>query len=311
MDRTQRKIYQMSFKIAFLESRADEFENLFSRIMGHAFPGDFQPARIHGKLGDLKCDGYRKSDKTVFQCYGPETTNLAEWLRKIDEDFNGAAGEWGERMERWVFVHNRVDGPPAHVKRKLLDLDAENPSIEVTHIGYSELHDIVMELSLIKLEDLFGLVPSEQTIIDLDFEALYPVLSRIQEVMDIDKQIKTPAIIEEIPRPSALKIKANELSATNEFLLRYGRRGEPLVEEFFNNSPNTELVEIIAQEFTNRYQKLRDTGRSADEILTEFRKMAGGLGGNSSREAASLAVLSYFFERCDIFEDHSGEGDQT
>ena len=35
-----------------------------------------------------------------------------------------------------------------------------------------------------------------------------------------------------------------------------------------------------------------------------------GMGGEPPRQAAVLAVLSYFFERCDIFEDPE-EGNDT
>lgn len=76
MDELQRHFFQLKFRIAFLESQGKAFENLFSRIMGHAFTGDFQAVRPYGNKGDLKCDGYRASDRTVFLCYAPITTKL-------------------------------------------------------------------------------------------------------------------------------------------------------------------------------------------------------------------------------------------
>lgn len=88
MDRLQRIFHQKSFKIAFLESKGAEIEKLFPRIMGRAFPGDFQPVRTQENRGDLKCDGHRESDKTEFQRHGPESTNSAKWLKKFGDDFN-------------------------------------------------------------------------------------------------------------------------------------------------------------------------------------------------------------------------------
>jgi hypothetical protein len=42
---------------------------------------------------------------------------------------------------------------------------------------------------------------------------------------------------------------------------------------------------------------------SPDEIFTELQTFAGGMDGVPSQQAAVLSVMSYFFERCDIFED--------
>ena len=36
----------------------------------------------------------------------------------------------------------------------------------------------------------------------------------------------------------------------------------------------------------------------------ELQHFAGGMSGTPQHQAAVLAVMSYFFERCDIFEDY-------
>jgi hypothetical protein len=99
LDDTQRSFYGLKFEVAFLREKGKAFEILFARIMGHAFPGDFEPVRPYGPRGDLKCDGYRASDGTVFQSYAPDATRLAELLLKIDEDFAGAVSHWGLSIE--------------------------------------------------------------------------------------------------------------------------------------------------------------------------------------------------------------------
>ncbi|MGB3722159.1 MAG: hypothetical protein WA979_04985, partial [Pacificimonas sp.] len=98
MDSLQRAFYGLKFENAFLRQKGKAFEDLFSRIMGHASPGDFQAVRPYGSRGDLKCEGYRVSDKTVFQCYAPSNMKLANMLAKMDKDFNGAVAHWGDRM---------------------------------------------------------------------------------------------------------------------------------------------------------------------------------------------------------------------
>lgn len=296
IDVLQRHLYQLKFRIAFLESQGKAFEDLFSRIMGHAFAGDFQAVRPYGSKGDLKCDGYRVSDKTVFQCYAPKTLKLDKLQAKVDEDFNGAVLHWGPSMERWSFVHNDDDGLPADAVQQLINLGNANPSVSLSQMGYPEIFDITMSLSAQQLEDMFGPAPTQRTLAQLDFEALRPVVMLIQRI-DPDENPSLAA-------PSASKLKANDLSDDAAELLRQGRRRERLVEDFFNQFPNPDFGEEIAQGFRDRYQELKQKGYSADHIFMELQHFAGGMSGTPKHQAAVLAVMSYFFERCDIFEDH-------
>ena len=296
MDSLQRAFFQMKFRIAFLERKGKAFEDLFSKIMGHASPGDFQAVRPYGNRGDLKCDGYRVSDRTVFQCYAPSAMKLPNLLAKMDEDFNGAVAHSGDRMGRWSFVHNEDDGLPADATQKLVDLSTANPTIILDQTGYPELFAAVMALPVPQLEDLFGSVPSQRTMAQLDYEALRPVVSLIQKL--------TPDDNPPLSAPSPAKLSANDLSDDAAELLRQGRRREPLVERFFNDWPDPSFGEEIAQGFREHYQALKVDGLSPDRIFTELQTFAGGMNGTPSHQAAVLAIMSYFFERCDIFEDH-------
>lgn len=299
MDSLQRAFYGLKFENAFLRQKGKAFENLFSRIMGHAFPGDFQAVRPYGNRGDLKCDGYRDSDKTVFQCYAPSAMKLPNMLTKMDEDFNGAVAHWGHRMDRWSFVHNEDGGLPADATQKLVDLGAANPAVSLDQVGYPELFAVVMALPVPQLEDLFGSVPSQRTMAQLDYEALRPVVTLIQK---LDPDDNPP-----LSAPSPSKLSANDLSDDAAELLRQGRRRETLVERFFNDWPDPSFGEEIAQGFRERYQALKMEDLSPDQIFTELQTFAGGMDGTPAHQAAVLAIMSYFFERCDIFEDHVGK----
>ena len=303
MDELQRHFFQLKFRIAFLENQGQAFEDLFSRIMCHAFADDFKAVRPYGSKGDLKCDGYRASDKTVFQCYAPKTMKLDKLQAKIYEDFNGAVAHWGERMERWIFVHNDDYGLPADARRQLIDLGKTNPSVSLSDMSYSEIFNITMKLAAPQLEDLFGLAPTQHTLAKLDFEALRPVVMHIQR---IDPDENPP-----LAAPSASKLKANDLSDDAAELLRQGRRRERLVEDFFIRFPNPDFGEEIAQGFRDRYQELKQQDYSADHIFMELQQFAGGMNGTPQHQAAVLAVMSYFFECCDIFEDYAEESSDS
>ena len=263
--------------------------------MAHKFPGDFHPVRPYGPKGDLKCDGFRASDGTVFQCYAPDAVKLEPLLAKLNEDFAGALVHWTTKMRRWEFVHNDSRGLPAEAVQRIAELNMANPSVALTVCGEAELRLIAMSLALHQLEDLFGAVPSGRVLEKLNFDALRPVLLAIQG--------QEPDAEPSLMAPSAAKLERNALSQDAAGLLRQGRRREQLVEAFFASWPDPDLGEEIAQAFRVRYQGLKAAGLSLDNIFGELQAFAGGMTGEPARQGAVLAVLSYFFERCDIFED--------
>lgn len=295
VDETQRCFYGLKFENAYLRNRGKAFEDFFARVMAHAFPDDFRPVRPYGLRGDLKCDGFRVSDGTVFQSYAPDEMQLSALLAKIAKDFAGAVDHWQGRMQRWAFVHNDRRGLPADAIQKLQDLGCAHPSVMIAVLGESELRAIVMKLGLHQLEDLFGAVPSQRTMERLDFEALRPVLIAIQR--------HEPATEPPLDAPSVLKLEQNALSEDAAGLLRQGRRREKLVEEFFERWPDPRFGEEIAEAFRNRYKALMSAGLTPDQTFGQLQSFAGGMDGEPSHQAAVLAVLCYFFERCDIFED--------
>ena len=295
LDDLQRYAFGLNFDNAFLREKGKAFEAFFSKIMSHAFIGDFVPVRPYGAKGDLKCDGYRQSDKTVFQCYAPDSTKIAVLLTKMDKDFLGAVAHWGKDMERWEFVHNDGRGLPAPAVQKLNELHQLHPAVTLTELSEAALRSIAMALELHQLEDLFGAVPSGRTLEQLDFLALRPVLMSIER--------KEPDANASVTAPSAEKLERNALSIDAAGLLQQGRRREQLVESFFEQWPSPDLGEQIAEGFRSRYRALKGAGLSADQIFGELQTFAGGMTGTPLRQGAVLAVMSYFFERCDIFED--------
>ena len=295
LDDTQRSFYGLKFENTFLRDKGKAFESFFARVMAHGFIGDFEPVRPYGPKGDLKCDGFRSSDGTVFQSYAPDSPKLPPLLLKIDQDLDGARAHWGARMKRWEFVHNDVRGLPADAVRRLDALRAAHLGITIAVFGEAEMRAVVMRLALHQLEDLFGVVPSQRTLERLDFVSLRRVLIAIQR--------RDPGAEPPLAAPSATKLQHNALSPDAAALLRQGRRREKLVQDFFDAWPDPSFGEDIAEAFRARYQALKAVDLSPDQIFGELQSFAGGMKGEPSHQGAVLAVLSYFFERCDIFDD--------
>ena len=82
MDEVQEAFYRLGFRVAFLEKKGTEFQDLFVRLAGYAFGPDFEAVRPYGKQGDFKCDGRRVSTGTIFQCYAPISRPPPIWTRR-------------------------------------------------------------------------------------------------------------------------------------------------------------------------------------------------------------------------------------
>ncbi len=292
----EREWLQMRFKGAFHEKRGTAFQDWFAEIMAAAYPGDFQRVRPYGKRGDLKCDGFLRSAGGVYQSYAPRDMKLPQLLKKIADDFSGAKKNWKNEMKAWTFVHNDLEGLPADAVKAIEKLRAANPSLAFAELTYEGLEKLVLGLSEADRVRLFGRPPTRKDFDTVGFEQLAVVLSHLANATG-------PVVDVEIKPISPKKLEANALSSVAASYLTLGRQREPLVEEYFGKHPNPSLGEDVANAFRSEYRRLRALGHDADKVFAALQDFASGnTRGALNHEAAVLSVLSYLFERCDIFE---------
>lgn len=294
MDYVQVAFYRLQFRVAFLEKKGAEFQDWFAKLAAHAFGPDFEAVRPYGRQGDLKCDGRRVSTHTIFQCYAPYGMKEARLNVKIEQDFVGAYENWDD-VAQWVLVHNDTRGLPPSSLQLIDRLRKDYPGVTIDIWTDAALRQIADRLPLADQQSLFGFAPSRAGLETLAMADLQPVIHQLQS-MDPEpgEEPLTP--------PSVDKLEKNLLSEDAAELLSVGRRKEALVEAWFMKDRRADLGERIAEAFRRRYGQLRESGRSPDEILGHLQQYAG-MGGDPGRQTAVLAVLSYFFERCDIFDD--------
>lgn len=295
MDALQRALYWSRFRAAFLERKGSAFQDWFGDLAEFALGSDFERIRPYGAEGDFKADGRTLSDQTVYQCYAPETLRQDRLIAKIKDDFAGAVGHWSGWMRRWVFVHNDLRGLPPRTLQTLDELRASHQSIEVEIWSRAALTRLADRMDLLGWEALFDVVPSRT-----DGEAV--ATEDVAEVIRHLQQAEPPSGEEPMQPPSVDKIAKNELSPEVQELLRIGQRKDPLVKRFLEKHHRPELGERIAEAFRRRYGELKERERSPDDIFLGLQRAFGDRG-TPKREVASLAVLSYLFYRCDIFED--------
>lgn len=54
--------------------------------------------------------------------------------------------------------------------------------------------------------------------------------------------------------------------------------------------------------FVNEYNRLFMSGVSGNDLFFSFLKFASGNSQDFTQQAAGLTVLTYFFEKCEVFE---------
>lgn len=294
--------YFLHFENRFLKLNREDFQSWFVEIMSCAFPKDFIGTRqgTHKGGGDANCDGFRASTGTVYAVYAPRKCTLAELHRKIEDDFQGGLTHFGELMREWVFVHNEPDGKLSTDTVLLLaKLQKANLGIVIgQHIGKVALWEIVRKIEPRILQSQLGF-PEPMT--DRTIDRLG--MADLQMVLRFIEQRQVPNDVPTDP-PNVRKLEHNQLSPHIMDLLRMGRRRGQLVEQYFAGCPDVQRGEGIAQTFRDHYQRMRIAGWDPDKIVSELSGIAGGFDFHPPElQAAVWTVLSYYFERCDIFEN--------
>jgi hypothetical protein len=286
--------WDSQFQLRFLLAKGSAFQELFCKLMELGHPGDFQRVRPWGSAGDRKNDGYLRSQRILFQVYGPNEMTAAAAIAKIHEDFHGALPYWEPYFDQWTFVHNSPDGLSPQVTAKLLELDAGYPPKTIPW-GYAELR-----LELFRMPDddigaLLGPAPTRRTVQQIGMKDLQPL---------IDQLGRLPATQEPDLRPVPPdKLSLNLLSDSVAALLRVGMTKADLVDRYFGGHHDPTYRDEVAEKFRRRYEELRSEGLSPDRVFDELRIYIGGSTLQSAEyDAALLAILAYFFESCDIFE---------
>ena len=292
----QQAYYEQRFENLFLKSKGNTFQEFFEKLMGLAYKTDFMACRPWGNRGDHKNDGFLKSEKQLFQVYAPNEMKETVAIKKITEDFEGAKPYWDTLFTKWSFVHNANNGLPPHVQKVLLGFEQTNATISIETWGLEELLTIFRKLSLDDKQSWLGFAPTAETKINLGFADLQPVLESIAV-----QAVSSGLEVSDVPQG---KIEANALSDSVATLIKEGMSKADLVRQFFDSWYDFEFGEKIAVAFRGQYKLLKSKRLNPNMIFNELQKWAGGeQRGTPQHELATLTVLAYYFERCDIFEE--------
>ena len=104
-----------------------------------------------------------------------------------------------------------------------------------------------------------------------------------------------------IPLHPEEKIRKNKLSADVNRNIRLGSVQFPLVKNFINDFPDPRFSERLKNIFVQIYRELKNE-LNGDELFYALWDFACGNTNDFNYRAAGLAVLTYFFQQCDVFE---------
>jgi hypothetical protein len=295
MEQLQRAWYGKDINLALHSKSEQEYEDFFALIMQKRNSDNFTAIKAAGRDGDRKSDGYLIPEKRIYQVYAPSSGfKKSNLLNKITDDFSGAKDKWKEKMQAWTFVHNEFEGLPPYAIDAIEKIKKDNPTIDISVLGPNELFDISINLGLEKLIDVFGHVPTQKDMVDLTHEPIKTLLKAIS------RQQRKPINLGPV---SVDKLDYNQLSDDVSSLLNAGRAKEKLVEDLIIRWPDPEYGDDLATSFNNYYLELKENNLSPDMIFHKLQMFAGGLNQDVKTQVSSLAVMSYFFERCDIFDN--------
>lgn len=277
----------------------DAFETRFQEIAKLLWREDFVPTIPMGRRGDLKCDGFRTSTGTVYQCYGPRygQTNVVSALAKIDEDFRGAKTHWADQLREWKFVVNLYrDKLPSELVFKIGQM-AQELDVPAGPLNRSDILDLIKSLPAKERERLYGRPPRATDMIRITYANLGRALTLIRRALATDPNEPVP-----LSADLATKVAFNALSDATRHFLSIGQSGVPKVEEYLRDQPDPEEPERMAQGFKARYAECVVSGLEPDRTFREMVIFAGGGTGEAERDTAALAIVTRFFVTCQIFE---------
>lgn len=297
VDRLAEVWFGSQAELALHRHKATGFQDHFNDVMEAVYGTDFIRVRPAGKSGDRKCDGYLQSTDTVFQVYAPTRVELNAWLKKIDEDFTGAKTQW-PTMRSWIFVHNQHDGLPPDVTQALLKLKIDHADLTIDPWPPTHLMTLTADLAEDRLVRLFGYPPMERVLRTLDRGDIAKAVAGLA----LESSSWVPDATD-LPIVDPEKLDYNRLSELPQRLISAGIGQAAMVESYFENNPDPTLRDRAGMVMRLEWLGLQRRGTTGDEAFhLLYERVAANVSG-SRQATASLALLAFLFESCDIFDN--------
>lgn len=264
----------------------------------------------YGNIGDMKNDGFDKSNGIYYQVFSPENIEkdktIYDAVNKMEDDFIGLFNHWQALCPIKVFnfvINDKYKGIPALIHQKQLELNKQYTNVEMNLLPASKLEDVFLSLSDDDIIDIVNFDPS------LNIESLdYSILTEAVEFIlgcevnnSLTQNMQVPDFYE--------KIEFNGLSDQINHWLTNASYSVGDLDKFFRKNS-----EFAKQELRNRFNEFYleskvvfDSNQAAysdQRFIFILEKSCH----NKSKQVRDsvLVLMACFFESCDIFENPGG-----
>ena len=296
LERFQHNFYLALARNEILSRKGTAFQEFFVEVGHLCWHPDFEGRRAQGSIVDRKCDGYRPSSATVFQCYGPRETKPGPLCTKIAEDYEGAVGNHKSTpIKNWVLVHNDWEELPTTAHETVIRL-REKYNVPIEVCAPQNLISLIMELPLNKLMLLFPHGLDTKDLRKIQYQDIDELIASIGPL--------TPEpLTSGVQAPSAKKLAHNNFSDGVIGILKGGFLVHPRFSAYFADTSRAVVGNRIAEKFKKLYAAQKMAGVEADQVFFALVEALGGLATSKLRSAAIVGLVSYMFHTCEIFED--------
>jgi hypothetical protein len=297
IDHFEFSFYGALARYELLKRQGTAFQDFFVDVGHYRWAPDFEGRRAQGAVGDKKCDGYRPSDATVFQCYAPRRMMPRPLCSKIREDYFGALRHGQTTpIRKWTLVHNDHEQLPTEAHELVIKLRQRVSRIAIDVMGPEALLSTIMELPRERLMLLFPHGLSGRDLRSISYRDIDQLIGSLGT-------LEPDAIDDRPDPPSSEKIVHNRFSPEVASILRTGFLVQRRFTDYFGDTSRAAVGNRIAEKFKRLYASKASAGHDADEIFFALADAVGGLATEKPRRAAIIGLIAYMFHSCEIFED--------
>ena len=289
--------HEQRFRLACHEKTGAEFQSFFEAIMEKA-DGSFIKVKPSGAEGDWKCDGYSAATAMLYQVYAPDKMKIADAAKKIKEDFAGAQEHWKDRMNGWTFVWSGEKALAPQIAALILSLREENESLDIDHWGREQLWKRVQGLTEQQRSMILGPAPA-------------PSIARTVTAAEVQTLLNFVAS-QPSPKPDpdlgltdlTEKMDRNDFSEGTRALIAAGLPVATSVRDYVDGNHDILYSAKVAEALGAMYDKIAPDYPGETDLIFALLvgEVAAGAGADTKEYWASLGIVAYYFELCDIFE---------
>ena len=294
----QQRLYaKVIFEARFVELHDNAFQEFFQKLMQYRYPS-FLPVVPYGALGDQGSDGLCTEQNKLYACYGPQSPNDQATTSKFKGDLAVAISKRSGQFSTFVFVHNDRRGMHPRISAELMAAKRAHPALAFEQMGKIGFWREFMHLGIQEAEDLLGQeIRVEQLVYGLSLADLEPLLTHLGRTRDRSEWSDAHAI-------PMHKLEFNSFTPDLQDYIVHGMRFSKQVNDYYEGNYDVLARDETAAAFREKYLSLNELDLTSDEIFQELLVyVTGNMMPTPALLTSAYTILSYFFQRCHIFEE--------